>query len=144
MGPRFLGPGVDVVFPLDTTIDLLRSVHSTEPGSDFLRTSTGGGGGGGAIIPTGFASATSTGQVSVTSSSTQLFAANATRAYAHVFNNSSDTIYLQFSIGAALQQGIRLVPGAFYTVSGYELWLGEINAISTGSSTLIDIFEAGY
>lgn len=134
-----------MAFPLDTEIDLLRSVHSTQPGTDFLRTSTGGGGGGGgAITPTGFATATKTGQLIVTGATTQVFAANATRAYAHIFNNTGDTLFLQFSIGAALMQGIRLVPGGFFTISGYELWLGTVNAISTGTSTSIDIFEAGY
>lgn len=135
-----------MVFPLDTEIDLLRSVHSLTPGTDFLRTSSsGGGGGGGAVTPTGFATPVSGSptQVSVSSTTTTLFAPNATRAYAHIFNNSGETIYIQFSANAVLMQGIRLGPGTFFTISGYELWLGQINAICS-STALIDTFESGY
>lgn len=131
-------------FPLDTELDLLRSVHSLTSGTDFLRTSAGGGGGGGAVTPTGFATPVGApGQVSVTNVTTQLFAANSSRAYAHIMNNSSQTIYIQFFSSAAIGQGIRLSTGAFFTISGFDLWLGAVNAISP-STALIDTFEAGY
>lgn len=137
--------GVIVSFPLDAEIDILRSVHSLTPGTDFLRTSSsgGGGGGGGAVTPTGFSTILNQGQISVGPTSGLLLDANTLRAYAHLFNNSQDTAYIQYGAPAVVGQGIPIKPGSFYTIKGYELWLGAVNAISAGTP-LIDIFEAGY
>lgn len=144
--PPFLTyPGVIVVFPLDTELDLLRSVHSLTAGTNFLRTTSGGGGGGGAITPTGFNTPiTGPGQVTLlANTSTIVFPANTTRAFARIVNYGSTTIYIQYFIAAVLQTGVPVRPFSSLTVSGFDLTYGDITAISA-SDCLIDILEAGY
>lgn len=80
-------------------------------------------------------------QVSVGTVSTQLFAVNANRVYAHIFNNSSQMIFIQYEVSAALNQGIRVNPGSFFTLNSDNLWLGIINAIGVMSGQLIDVLE---
>lgn len=82
-------------------------------------------------------------QVTVGASiSVELLPANPLRRYAHVFNNSANKIYIQYSVSAALNQGIRLNPGNYFILSGENLWLGSINAIALVSNQLIDVLEA--
>lgn len=132
-------------FPLDTELDLLRSVHSLTSGTDFLRTSAGGGGGGGAITPTGFNTPVGTpGQIAVNSTSTVLFASNTSRAYAHVVNNSTSPIYVQYFVNAIFKQGIPVLPNGVLFISGFDLTYGQVNAISNVDGVLIDVLEAGY
>lgn len=80
-------------------------------------------------------------QVSVGTTSIQLFAANTNRVYAHIFNNSSQMIFIQYEVSAALNQGIRVNPGSFFTLNSDNLWLGIINAIGVMSGQLIDVLE---
>lgn len=80
-------------------------------------------------------------QITVGTSSVTLFIANLNRKYAHIVNNSGETIFIQYSVSAALNQGIKLSPGSFYTIESSNLWLGEINAIGVMSGQLIDILE---
>jgi hypothetical protein len=80
-------------------------------------------------------------QISVGTSSTQLFAANPNRKYAHIVNNTSETIFIQFQVSAALNQGIKMNPGSFYTLESTNLWLGVVNAIGNLPSQLIDVLE---
>lgn len=80
-------------------------------------------------------------QVTVTDSSTLLMASNSNRKYAHISNNSGQTIYIQYSGSAALNQGIKIPPNTLYTIESSNLWLGSINAIGTTISQIIDIFE---
>jgi hypothetical protein len=82
-------------------------------------------------------------QISVgASASVELLPANPLRRYAHVFNNSAHKIYIQYSVPAALNQGIRLDPGNYFTLAGGDLWLGSVNAIALVSNQLIDVLEA--
>lgn len=82
-------------------------------------------------------------QVTVNASaSIVLLAANPLRRYAHIFNNSSNAIFIQYAVSAALNQGIKLNPGNYFTLSGDDLWLGSINAISYINNQLIDVLEA--
>lgn len=81
-------------------------------------------------------------QVTVGGTSGPIFAANASRVYAHIFNNSAGTIYIQYQSAAVVSQGIKIQPGNLYVISGSDLWLGVVNAISGSSSLLIDILEA--
>lgn len=80
-------------------------------------------------------------QISVGTSSTTLFVANPNRKYAHIVNNSGETIFIQYSVSAALNQGIKLSAGSFFTIESSNLWLGEINAIGLMAGQLIDILE---
>lgn len=99
-------------------------------------TSGGSGGGGFNIISPGYPT-----QISVGTSSTQLFAANASRKYAHIFNNSVATIFIQYEVSAALNQGIKIQPGSFFTLDTDNLWLGIVNAIGLTTGQLIDVLE---
>lgn len=80
-------------------------------------------------------------QVSVNTNSTLLFSANPNRKYAHIVNNSPDLIYIQYQVSAALNQGIKISSGGFYTIESNNLWLGIVNAIGVMSNQLIDILE---
>lgn len=81
-------------------------------------------------------------QVSIGTLSIELLPANTDRTYAHIINNTANTIYLQYSSTAALNQGIRLNPGNALILSGGDLWLGSVNAIALLSNQLIDVLEA--
>lgn len=81
------------------------------------------------------------GRVDVGLTSVLLFAANPDRKYAHIVNNSGQTIYIQYSTSASLGQGIKLPPNTLYTIESNNLWLGQINAIGVSASQLIDILE---
>jgi len=93
--------------------------------------------------PAGFNSITpgTGGQVSVTTVSTTLLNANPNRKYAHVVNNSNDEIFIQYASAAALNQGIRIPSGGFYTIESNNLWLGIVNAIGVTNPQLIDVLE---
>lgn len=81
-------------------------------------------------------------QVQVDNISTELLPANPLRRYAHIFNNTANPIYIQYSSDAALNQGIKLNPGNYFVLSGGDLWLGSINAIALISNQFIDVLEA--
>lgn len=81
-------------------------------------------------------------QITVGNASAQLLPANPARRYAHVFNNTANPIFIQYSSAAALNQGIKLNPGNYFTLSGDDLWLGQINAIAALANQLIDVLEA--
>lgn len=81
-------------------------------------------------------------QLSVGTTSMELLPANAARRYAHVFNNTANAIYIQYSSAAALNQGIKLNPGNYFILSGDDLWLGVVNAIALIPNQLIDVLEA--
>lgn len=80
-------------------------------------------------------------QMSVGTTSIQIFPANLLRKYAHIMNNSNEAIYIQYSSSAALNQGIKIGPGSFFTLEIDNLWLGVINGIGLMSGQLIDILE---
>lgn len=80
-------------------------------------------------------------QISIGTVSTQLLAANANRLYAHIINNTSNEIYIQYSSAAALNQGLKLQAGGTLFVSGGDLWLGAVNAIALMPNQLIDVLE---
>lgn len=83
----------------------------------------------------------SPGQIPVGTTSVLLLAANPNRKYAHIANNSGQNIYIQYQVGAALNQGIKIPPNGLYTIESSNLWLGIINAIGVASNQLIDILE---
>lgn len=93
-----------------------------------------------AKVTTGFSTVSVSTQIAVGTASTQLIAANSARKYFHIFNNSTTTAYIQYAGAAALNRGIKLSVGGMLTLSGYDLFLGSINAISTTTINL-DILE---
>lgn len=80
-------------------------------------------------------------QINVGTNSTQLFAANPSRLYGHIFNNSAQPIYIQYQVSAALYQGIKINQGTFFTLELDNLWLGIVNAIGFIPNQLIDVLE---
>lgn len=113
-----------------------------EDGSGNPLTSTGGALNVNAEIDNGFNTlGVSPTQISVGLTSTQLFAANTNRKYAHVSNNSGQTIYIQYQAAAVLNQGIKIPPNTLFTIESNNLWLGVINAIGMTPGQLIDILE---
>lgn len=80
-------------------------------------------------------------QVSVGTTSLLLIPANPLRKYAHVSNNSGESIFIQFQSSAALNQGIKIGPGGFYTLEVTNLYRGDINAIGLMAGQMIDIVE---
>lgn len=95
---------------------------------------------------TGFGNATAgfPKQVPVGITSVILLPANPNRAYAHIFNNGSQPVYVQYAAPAASSQGIRLNVGSFYTISGAELWLGSVNAVTASGTVNVDVMEGIY
>ena len=83
-------------------------------------------------------------QVPIGASSVVLLPANPLRAYAHIFNNGTQAVYVQYASPAAVSQGIRLNVGSFYTISGAELWLGSVNAVSASGTVNVDVMEGIY
>lgn len=80
-------------------------------------------------------------QIPVGTNSTVLLPVNPLRAYAHVINNSSYKIYVQYGVSAALRQGFPVTVGSALFISGNDLYRGAINAISPVANTLIDVLE---
>lgn len=80
-------------------------------------------------------------QVPVGTASVTIIAANPLRKYAHVANNSGEAIFIQFKVSAALNQGVKIGPGGFYTLEEINLWRGDVNAIGLMAGQLIDVLE---
>lgn len=80
-------------------------------------------------------------QVNLGTTSAVLVAANPSRKYAHIFNNSSEAIFIQFQSSAALNQGIKVGPGSFFTLDTINLWLGDVNGIGLMAGQLISVLE---
>lgn len=79
--------------------------------------------------------------ISVPTSSTMLLAANALRTYCHFINNDNYPIWVQYGGVAVVGRGMKLKAGGILTLTGHELFLGTINAISQSSPTLVDVLE---
>lgn len=82
-------------------------------------------------------------QISVDSSgATQLLPANPARLYALISNYSDTPIFIQFGASAAVGEGLRISSGANFTISGFELWLGAVFAVSIDGPVNISVTEA--
>lgn len=79
--------------------------------------------------------------VTIGTTSVTVLSANSARKYGHVFNNSSETIFIQFQATAALNQGIKVGPGTFFTLETTNLWLGDLNAIGVMAGQLVSVVE---
>lgn len=80
-------------------------------------------------------------QRTVGTTSVTIIPSNVNRKYAHVSNNSGEVIFIQFQVSAALNQGVKIWPGGFYTLEETNLWRGDINAIGLMAGQLIDVLE---
>lgn len=88
----------------------------------------------------------STTAVSVGTGSTLVLASSTNpmqRAYV-LFSNDSATnpIYMSFGLPAAASTGIRIAPGATYTINTNNLWTGAVYAQAASASTItIEAFQ---
>lgn len=80
-------------------------------------------------------------QISIGTTPSILLPSNIARKYAHFFNNSSQPIFIQYSSVAALNQGVKINSGTFFTLEVDNLWLGVVYAIGYVPNQLIDVFE---
>ena len=67
-------------------------------------------------------------------------AANTNRLYAHIINQGTVPIYIQFNAAAVVNTGITLLPKGIFVISQETLFQGQINTIC-GSSGIIEVFE---
>lgn len=73
----------------------------------------------------------------VPATDTTILAANTSRTYVLIQNIGSDTIFLNFGGAAAVNGGLKLLPGAEFDTQIPQLLTGALHAIAeTGSSTL--------
>lgn len=79
----------------------------------------------------------------VTGTSSQVLAANTSRKGLTIVNLSSDNIFLGYGSNAAvLNKGDALTQtGSTYNSGEYDFFTGAVNAISSGTSSLISIQE---
>jgi hypothetical protein len=77
----------------------------------------------------------------VTGTSAQIVASNASRTGLAIINLSSDIIYLAFgSATAVVGSGIALTQkGSVYETSEYDFTISAVNAISSGTSSVVSI-----
>lgn len=80
---------------------------------------------------------------SVGTANVQVLAANQSRTYAVIINDSLDNIYLAFGETAIVNFGIKLTPDGNYEMSGLlgNLYDGQINAIAESAANNICITE---
>lgn len=80
-------------------------------------------------------------QVTVGITSVQLLPANSARKYAYIFNNSTEAIFIQYQVSAALNQGIKINPGTLLELNTSNLWLGIINGIGYIANQMISVLD---
>jgi len=80
-------------------------------------------------------------QRTVGTTSVTIIPANSGRKYAHVANNSGESIFIQYQVSASLNQGVKIGPGGFFTLEIDNLYKGDINAIGLMAGQLIDVLE---
>lgn len=80
-------------------------------------------------------------QIAVGPDSIEILPANPLRAYAHVINNSSYKVFVQYGVVAQLNRGFPLSVGSIMFISGDDLYRGAVNAISPVANTLIEILD---
>ena len=78
----------------------------------------------------------------VTGTSSQVVASNASRKGLSIINLSTDIIYIGLGTTALLQKGIALTQtGSVYEMSEYDYTTSSVTAISSGASSIISIQE---
>ena len=90
-----------------------------------------------------FASATTSSNKSVGSSTTAIIAANTARKYLAIVNDSDEAVYLGLGVSAVMNKGIRLNPnGGTFEINALNLCTGAINGICTSGSKNVTVTEA--
>lgn len=81
--------------------------------------------------------------INVGSATTLVLAANTSRKYAVIGNDSDTIIYLALGTNAVINQGIRLPIGGSYEISWLNLYRGAINGIHSvgGASKVATVLE---
>ena len=85
-----------------------------------------------------------TGELQVTCGTTtqQAVAANPTRRYLLLVNDSDNAIYISLGKEAVINHGIRLnSAGGSYEINSTNLWLGNISAVSSVASKILTVVE---
>lgn len=78
----------------------------------------------------------------ITNTSATILAANSSRKFAYIQNNTGSTAYLKFDVAAVIGEGFPLLPGGMYPITRDNLWTGTIQAIKSGASSVnLDVFE---
>ncbi len=94
-------------------------------------------------VPTdeqGFSTASNT-RPSVTNSSSTILSSNTNRKYAYIINSSGSNIFLKLGATAVVNQGIAMSPGDKYEITKNNLFLGSVNAIKSGGTVTVEVFE---
>lgn len=73
--------------------------------------------------------------------SATVVSANASRTGLVLKNMSSDNIFLAFGTTAVVNKGIPLIPFGTFEMDSFLYTLGTVNAISSGTSSLLTIQE---
>lgn len=79
--------------------------------------------------------------------STQILAANTSRAYAHFVNDSDEAIYLNLGGAAAVNTGVRInSAGGSYTLTPADgnLFTGAVTAVSSSGGKLVLVTEGTH
>lgn len=90
----------------------------------------------------GFSTMTQT-AVNATNVNATLLAANASRRYVLVYNQSGSTVFVSFGATAAVANtGLRLANNSSYEITADNLFLGALNVIKVGAAAAsIDVME---
>lgn len=79
---------------------------------------------------------------SVSNTSAEILAANSSRKYAYVFNNTGATVYIKLGATAVVNQGFQLGPNESFEINSSKMWTGSITAIkATATSINLDVAE---
>jgi hypothetical protein len=76
------------------------------------------------------------GSVTVGTTTTTVVEARPAREYLSVHNNGSAVVYLALGADAEMNKGIRLPSGGSYEINYTNLFVGEVNAISSASTVV--------
>mgnify|MGYP003996919515 CR=1 FL=1 len=84
--------------------------------------------------------------VTVGATSTQLLAANETRAYALITNDSDEVMYLAFGEDAVMNSAVRINPrgGSCNIGEGGDNYFGAVNAICASGGKVALIVEFSH
>ncbi len=79
--------------------------------------------------------------VNVTSSTTQLAAANTSRVCIYFLNTSQKDVFLGFGVNAEADKGVRLVRNEAFIMDSTAVDKGQINAIAESGTSAVLVQE---
>lgn len=92
------------------------------------------------VVQAGLSTGTNT-RPTVTSTTSVILAANTSRKYASVFNQSGAVIYIKLGAAAVVGEGDRLPNNERFEITADKLYTGTINAIRMAGSGAVEVFE---